>query len=120
MEAKKEKILEEYFSTKKELVYRLWLLDETNIFKLRICYKLCDITTYQSSNNIGHCDFKFTNKSVAVEAYNEILDALNEAENDEFIDFTFIINDVKHNHNDLVKDSVEELNEDEKVYYKTN
>ena len=115
MEIEKEKLLKEYFSTKKELVYRVWLIDNAANILIRLYYKQCDVTTYTSSNNVNHTDFKFTNKSVALKAYESILDILNASHNDNFINFVSIINEIKQIHNDTINDDTNEL-----VYYNSN
>lgn len=87
----KEELNTKYFSTRKELVYRV-ICNNSDGWYIKIEYK-------HNENNINYIFYYFNNKDIAIIAYKNILNALNNSHMYDYIDFTSIINDIKSIHN---------------------
>jgi hypothetical protein len=91
----KERLNTTYFSTRKELVYRV-ICENGDGWYIKIIYRYND---NKDENNISHIIYYFNNKDIAIIAYKNILNALNNSHMYDYIDFTSIVNDIKSIHN---------------------
>lgn len=98
----REDIGKEMFATKKSLVYRIRLLEDGKT--IRIIYKHTDVITNSgvnySNGNTHYYEVSFKSENNAIRAFNDILDKLNMSKDDNYINFSRIINNVKMDSNE--------------------
>ena len=103
----KENLNTTYFSTRKELVYRVICKNDDGWY-IEFVFRRND---KNNEDNTSYIIFHFNNKDIAIIAYKNILNALNNSHMYDYIDFTSIINDVKSIHNaSLDKEINENIN----------
>lgn len=100
----KEELNTKYFSTRKELVYRV-VCNDVDGWYIKIVYRYND---NKDENNISYIVYSFKNKDIAIIAYKNILNALNNSHMYDYIDFTSIINDIKSIHNASLDKEIDE------------
>ena len=100
----KEELNTKYFSTRKEFVYRV-ICNNSDGWYIKIIYKHYD---NKDENNLNYITYYFNNKDIAIIAYKNILNDLNNSHMYDYIDFTSIINDIKSIHNTSLNKKINE------------